>query len=108
MVSKQVGWMGFFMLLVVVLAFAFITIGMNSQNAVQERGQNPQDDTELQGVTDYNEKATGQAGWLDMMFFRILAIAIVIIMALIGIGMLVNTVGRTWRRLRGGSRGTGT
>ena len=106
--SNKIGWMGFFMLLVVVLAFAFIVIGMNSQNAVQDRGQNPQDDTELQGVTDYNEKATGQAGLFDMMFFQILAIAIVIIMALIGIGILVNTVGRTWRRLRGGSRGTGT
>lgn len=107
--KQQLGWMGFFMLLVLVIAFAFIIIGMNSENAVRERGQTVQgDDTEAPGYDAYVEKTTGQTGTIDVMLMRGLAIAVVLIMILIGIGMLVKTIGATWRRLRGGSRGTGT
>ena len=90
--KQQLGWMGFFILMILVIAFSFIIIGINSQNAAKARGQDPQDDTVLEGASAYNKETAHQTGWLDLMFFRILMYAILFILILFAAAIFIKNI----------------
>ena len=89
--SNKIGWMGFFMLAILVLAFAFIIIEINSQNAAAAR-RRADENTSTPEYSAYSNETARQAGIFDVQFMRIVFIVMVVVLPiLVGIGMLVRS-----------------
>ncbi len=91
--NSKIGWMGFFILMIVVVIFGFLIIGMNSENAVQKRSQvsiDSDDSTEATAYGDYINETQEQTRKVDLTFIKGLEIFMVFAIICIGIVMMVR------------------